>query len=384
MRFYRLIMFLAAIIAWFQSVSGQNTSFDMKNQASGWFGMNFDNPVNWQAGARYIPDISTGIEFRNNIKLDSEIAFNTYGNLLFSGFGYDTVNYALKPYRFWLRYSTPHMEIRAGLQKISFGSAYVFRPLMWFDRMDFRDPLQITEGVYSLLGKYYFTNNINIWLWTLYGNDKVKGWETVKSVRTTPEFGGRFQVPAGMGDLAISYHHRRADYSGLFPGVPPATRTEYPEQMFALDGKWDLGPGVWFEVVKKLNDKNNNLTGRWESWYSLGMDYTFRIGKGLSIISEYFHYSTRPEPDIEKIKNNIVTMSLVYPLFLSHSVSGIVYYNWDAGDWYRFLNIQFKYDYMSLYLMGFWNPEAPGLYDSGEGNNLFVGKGFQVMLVFNL
>ena len=72
------------------------------------------------------------------------------------GNGIDSTDFRFKPYRLWLRYSTSHLEIRAGLQKINFGSSNILRPLMWFDKMDFRDPLMLTDGVYALLGRYYF------------------------------------------------------------------------------------------------------------------------------------------------------------------------------------------------------------------------------------
>jgi len=55
----------------------------------------------------------------------------------------------------WIRLSTKQFELRAGLQKINFGSATLLRPLMWFDKIDPRDPLQLTDGVYALLARYY-------------------------------------------------------------------------------------------------------------------------------------------------------------------------------------------------------------------------------------
>ena len=69
-----------------------------------------------------------------------------------------------------MRYSSDQFELRLGLQKINFGSASMLRPLMWFDQMDPRDPLHLTDGVWGLLARYYFLNNANIWLWGLYGN----------------------------------------------------------------------------------------------------------------------------------------------------------------------------------------------------------------------
>jgi len=371
------------LIAW-SPVICQKTSLDINNQISGWTGFSFSKPVNWQTGARYIPSINPSLQLNENAKIDAEISFNSYGNLLFSGLDFDTLNYNLKPYRLWLRYSASHLELRAGLQKINFGSAYIFRPLMWFDKMDYRDPLQLTDGVYGFLGRYYFNNNVNIWLWTLYGNKKAKGWEIAPSAPKIPEFGGRLQTPFGKGEIAATYHNRIADYSELLAGMPMITDTLYSEQMFAIDGKWDLGIGLWFELVGKLNDRNNPVAGKLETYFSLGFDYTFGVGNGLTMISEYFRYANDPSNGQPKVRNNFSTLSLNYPVFLSHSISGLVYYNWDTKDWYRFLSLQLKYDYMSFYLMAFWNPDQSALYRGNDNSGLFTGKGFQLMLVLDI
>jgi len=110
-----------------------------------------------------------------------------------------------KPYRFWARYSAKQVELRIGLQKINFGSASMLRPLMWFDQVDPRDPLMLTDGVWGILGRYYFLNNANIWLWGLYGNDNRKGWEIFNSQKTIPEFGGRLQIPVPKGESGFSF-----------------------------------------------------------------------------------------------------------------------------------------------------------------------------------
>jgi hypothetical protein len=367
-----------------QSAKGQKTGIDFQNQISGWAGLNFSDPLRYQTGVRYIPTLSPWWERASNSKLDAEISFNAYGNLLFTGSDFDTANYSFKPYRAWLRYSTSHFELRAGLQKINFGSANILRPLMWFDKMDYRDPLQLTEGVYGLLGRYYFSNNINIWLWTLYGNDKVKGWESVPSVKTIPEFGGRFQLPVPRGEIGMSYHHRTADYSAVYAGLPLVTETDFSEDRLALDGKWDLGVGLWFEYSRNLNDKNNTLMSRWETYYNLGLDYTFSLGNGLNLISEFFHYGNNPDQGQEEINSNYSILALSYPISLSHNISGVVYYNWELNEWYRYLNLQFKYDYISIYFMTFWNPDDLVLYGGPDDNNLFAGKGIQLMLVLDI
>ncbi len=375
-------MLLSAIVTGVTSAQYAGISFD--NQVSTWFGVNFQGDVAGQAGIRYIPTLSPWIKAGGKGKFDAELSVNTFGSMWFSGNGIDSTDYKFKPYRLWLRYSTSHLEVRAGLQKINFGSSNILRPLMWFDKMDFRDPLMLTDGVYALLARYYFSNNTNIWLWSLYGNEKTKGWESVPSLEDIPEYGGRLQLPVPGGEFAVSYHHRDADYSALAVQIPGQVNTRYNEQLFAADGKWDIGPGIWFELVGKMNEKENPFTTRWESYLSLGIDYTFGLGKGLNVSSEYFRYANRPDENQASVESNYSTLSMSYPLGLSHNISGLLYYNYDTRAWYRFINLQLKYDYLSFYLMTYWNPDELLPYSSGEGSSSFAGKGFQVMLVLDI
>ncbi|MCK7489842.1 MAG: ABC transporter ATP-binding protein [Anaerotruncus sp.] len=39
--------------------------------------------------------------------------------------------------------------------------------MMWFDTIDPRDPLQLTDGVYALLLRYYTRGNANFWAWAM-------------------------------------------------------------------------------------------------------------------------------------------------------------------------------------------------------------------------
>ncbi len=366
------------------TASAQNAGISLDNQVSTWFGLNFWGDAAGQTGIRYIPTLSPWVRAGEKGKFDAELSVNTFGSMWFSGSGIDSTDFRFKPYRLWLRYSTSHLELRAGLQKINFGSSNILRPLMWFDKMDFRDPLMLTDGVYGLLGRYYFDNNANIWLWGLYGNDKTKGWEAVPSLKEIPEYGGRVQLPVPKGELALSYHHRDADYSALAAQIPGPVDTRYSEQLFAADGKWDVGPGIWFEVVGKLNEKDNPLVTKWESYLSLGIDYTFGIGKGLNFSTEYFRYANMPDETETGIERNYSTLSLSYPIALSHNISGMLYYNWDTKEWYRFLNLQLKYDYLTFYVMTYWNPDELLPYSSGEGSSSFAGTGFQLMLVLDI
>src|SRR5664279_5529682 len=239
------ISFLLSIIL--VQLQAQDSIFKLKGQVDAYAGLNFSNPVQFQTGARFMPTLSIGKTFKNNLKFDSELSFDSYLNYHFAGSVNDISDSKIKPYRLWVRLSAERFELRAGLQKINFGSASVLRPLMWFDHIDPRDPLQLTDGVYGLLGRYYFQNNANAWLWVLWGNDKTKGWETVPSSGKFPEFGGRMQFPVPKGEVAFSYHHRTPDLGSVL--TPPGYHgiQTYPEDKIGLDGKWDIGPGVWAE-----------------------------------------------------------------------------------------------------------------------------------------
>ena len=121
-------------------------------QLSGWLTTTDDQS---QIGIRYIPEMSLVHQVSSTYELSTEIAVNTQWYGEFSEWDYTDDTATLDPYRLWARFASPQYEIRGGLQKISFGSATLLRPLMWFDTIDPRDPLQLTDGVYGLLGRYF-------------------------------------------------------------------------------------------------------------------------------------------------------------------------------------------------------------------------------------
>jgi hypothetical protein len=363
-------------------LNAQDSLLKFKGQVDAYSGLNFANPVQVQTGLRFLPTLSIGKSFKNNLKFDSEISFDTYLNYHFDGSSSDASDSKIKPYRLWIRLSTERFELRAGLQKINFGSASMLRPLMWFDHIDPRDPLQLTDGVYGLLGRYYFQNNANAWLWVLWGNDKTKGWETVPSARKVPEFGGRMQFPVPKGEVALSYHHRTADLSGVLNPLLIHGAATYPEDKIGLDGKWDIGPGVWAEYSLTHSKPDSAYFQPWTKLFTLGIDYTFSIGNGLYVASEFFRYSTAGEVFNAGINQTFTSLTLNYPIGIN-KIGSIIYYNLTNKSWYRFINLQRQSDNWTYYLFLFWNPENFAIYNNITGNNMFSGKGVQFMVVFN-
>jgi hypothetical protein len=378
LRIYISLLFSVILV----HLQAQDSIFKFKGQVDGYAGLNFSNPLQLQTGARFLPVVSIGTKFKNNLKFDSEFSFDSYFNYHLAGSVNDISDSRIKAYRMWLRLSSDRFEIRAGLQKINFGSASALRPLMWFDHIDPRDPLQLTDGVYGLLGRYYFQNNANAWLWILWGNDKTKGWETIPTERKIPEFGGRMQFPVPKGEVAVSYNHRVPNLAAVLTTAFTGSHPTYPEDKIGLDGKWDIGPGVWAEYSLTHSRTDSAFFPRWSKLFTLGIDYTLSIGNGLYIASEFFRYSTANEVFKPGINMTFSSLTVNYPVGIN-KIGSIIYYNWTNKTWYRFINLQRQSDNWTYFLFLYWNPEIFAIYNNISGNSMFSGKGIQFMVVYN-
>lgn len=352
----------------------------LSGQLIAWEHYNPNNELSLLTGGRYIPQLNYGINFENKQLLDLEISANMYGTVGIRPFDSLATSGRVKPYRFWLRYSSKQFEFRLGLQKINFGSASILRPLMWFDQLDPRDPLQLTDGVWGALARYYFLNNANVWLWTLYGNTNTKGWEAVQTNKHLPEFGGRFQFPLLSGEAAFTYHHRTADSRNL--ENPMYQFAEIPENRFGFDARFDFVIGCWVEAswIKK-EAQLGMLTN--QEIFNVGMDYTFGLGNGLHITYEqlFAAYDATPFQFAQTL--NLSLLSANYPIGLFDNLSLVVYYDWNNRAGYHFINWQKQFNQITLYLMAYANPKTYAIPTQTSAENPYVGTGIQFMLVFN-
>lgn len=357
---------------------------DFEGQASGWTLFNDNSLDETQVGLRYIGTYSYMVNLDKTKFIDTELAFNAFANGSFEKNDAFYDNGKIKPYRLWLRFSGSQFEVRAGLQKINFGSALLLRPLMWFDRIDPRDPLGLTDGVYGLLMRQYFVNNTNLWFWVLYGNDKTRGWEVLPSDDKVPEYGGRLQLPIGKGEIAFTYHHREAK-------APVADNVI--ENRFAIDGKWDAYIGLWFEAALTHQGEelgNINLGDvtipplKNRKFVTIGADYTFNVGNGLHVLGEHLYLSLSEEILSAEEKINFSAITANYSLGLLDQLLAIVYYDWDNKDTFRYLSWRRMYDNWSFFTNFFWNSGQSNLL-SFQSNSDFsnTGKGLQLMVVYN-
>lgn len=383
-RIFALLFLVSCLIS---SLLAQKdtTSIYFKGQATLGGNVLFDNPLRWQMGGLITPAVLGKFAISPNTSIDFEASLTANGSINFTSFKRDTITVDVKPYRLWLRFSGDNWEVRAGLQKINFGTAKMFRPLMWFDAMDVRDPLKLTDGVYGILGKYFFQNNANVWLWGLIGNNKAKGYEPWGSSQWKPELGGRFESPVGRGEMGLSTHFRTLEFVNL-----PSSRFqkfETSESRIGLDGKWDIGIGLWFESSVTYTDTQNNnfpLLFKVQDLWNVGADYTLPIGSGVGVTLEYFRYHAGNQFLLNGNGLNVLGTMLTYPISMLDNLSGMVFYLPDQHKWMNYLSWGRTYDNLNIYAIGYWNPANVQLVSAqSQSRNLFAGKGLQLMLNYN-
>jgi len=344
---------------------------------------------------RAIPQLELTLPAGHGLTFDAEASANIYGSLLLAHDGPAATSGDIKPYRGWVRLSSSRFEARLGLQKLSFGSATLFRPLMWFDSLDPRDPLQITDGVYGLLLRYYAKGNANAWAWGLLGNKDRRGFDLAPPDNKTPEFGGRVEVPLFKGEIAATYHHRKAAIDGLTPIMSPLSAASLsasplpvppvPEDRFGLDGKWDIGPGVWFEGAL-VHQQTHFLLAPYQRALTLGLDYTFGLGKGLYAAAEHFRIASSlrafSSPISPEAGLSFTAVLLRYPLGRRDDISGIFYYDWENRNVYRFISWKHTTDALTFSAIAYRNPPELLVFQGQPGSGSFAGTGLELVLAY--
>ncbi|WP_024821946.1 MULTISPECIES: hypothetical protein [Aminobacterium] len=376
-----------ALCIWAPVVS-YATVFSHSGQVSLWGAYNDDTDSS--LGIRYIPEITisfgagaeTGAETdtaadsetdlnrgtqttQTAQTLDALVSFNIRTLSTFGSFKELEDKFHADLYRSWVRLSGERYEVRLGLQRINFGPAQILRSLKWFDQIDPRDPLSLTDGVNALLGRYYFPNNSNIWVWGLYGNGD-------------PEFGLRYQFPVANGEMAFTYHNRRVDRewwnSNTFAFPRRVTLEDGLEQRYALDGSFDVGIGLWFEFVMSRLKKDSKHTLS-TTCLTLGADYTFDVGSGVHVLAEHFIRS--PGSDIWNHENDdeISALSIDFSTGILDTVTILTYYDWQKKEFYPNVSWQRTYDDWLINVTAFHNGD--------DANSVYSGTGVVLTFVYN-
>ncbi|MDA3812803.1 MAG: hypothetical protein PF570_00985 [Candidatus Cloacimonetes bacterium] len=289
----------------------------------------------------YKPEISINLYQMHNYLIDIEFSYDI--NLNYRNTEDHDFEITGNLYRGWLRYSSSQAEIRIGLQKINFGPAQILRSLQWFDSMNPHDPTKTTEGVKAILGRYYFINNTNIWLWGVWGDREETSINKFFYEEDNLEFGGRVQYPFKYCETGFTAHHRKIDDPTF----------DY-ETKYGLDLRWDMAFGFWIE--SGLNVYQNAENSSYLRLFSIGTDYTFGIGNGIYCLFEHQYFSELKEDFWESIdKPGASSMLMSYPLGMFDSIKSIITYNWQSEFYYCSFSFNRNYDYLSIYINLLWN-----------------------------
>ncbi|HDP95367.1 MAG TPA: hypothetical protein ENN40_08425 [Candidatus Aminicenantes bacterium] len=380
MMFRPLILRLSAVFVLAAAMlPGRGLDLTFRGQFNAWLIGNIESALISQAGFQYIPELTLNREWGGGLTLDAVFSLDAGTTGEHRPDEKAAVTGDLEPYRLWTRLAGNRFEVRVGLQKINFGSATLFRPLMWFDHIDPRDPLKRTRGVKGLLFRYYFPGNANIWFWGLLGSRVTKGWETLPTPGGKIELGGRLQLPLPSGEAAFTYHHRHADLSGTLE-APQAM--PLGEHRFALDCKLDVAVGLWFELAAIQRDTNLPLLRHQRMW-TVGTDYTFAWGNGLHVLAEYSQTAWADRLFGSGEHTRILGLMMNYPIGLLDQVSGVYYWNPGQHNHYLWVNWQRTSDHWQFHFTLFLNPEAETRNPARDPAAGFSGNGFRVMVVFN-
>ncbi len=303
----------------------------------------YDEQNKLESDLNYKPELTVDLYKLNDNLIDTEFSYDL--NLSYKNINDNDFEIIGKLYRGWLRYSASQTELRVGLQKINFGPAQILRSLQWFDNINPNDPTKTTEGVKAILGRYYFINNANIWLWGIWGDRNETSLNKFFYEEDNLEFGCRIQYPFKYCEAGFSTHHSPTDLLTF------NTVTKY-----GLDLRWDLALGFWIEscinVYENLEDKNYSRLS------TVGTDYTFGIGNGIYCLFEHQYFSDLKEDIWEPTdKSGASSLLISYPLGMFDSVRGILSYSWQYELSNIFISYNRNYDYLSIYLNLFWNSD---------------------------
>ncbi len=320
-----------------------------------------DDSIINQSSLRYIPTLSIDILQSGQFMMDAEIA----GKISAGKTGESNLALTGEWSRFhrgWIRFMSDRFEARLGLQKITFGPARLFRPLAWFDTIDPRDPLQYTPGVTGLRLRYDFPSNAGLWVWGLYDELDL----TEYSANDQPaEIGGRFINQLGPGEISIAYNY---------------TGTDSSESRFGMAGIWDIGIGVWFEL--SMTNVELAVDPDWQSLLTVGSDYTFGIGNGLTITGEYFFIDLSEESFGNEYRAGLYGLMGNYPVSIMDNLAFFNIYYPNSNFIYSLVNWQRTYDNWQVQAGIFFltGDQAPAMVSA---LNTAGTSGIQVNLVFN-
>ena len=274
------------------------------------------------------------------------------------------------------------MDVRLGLQKISFGQAFIFRPLSWFDTIDYRNTTDQTIGVKALRLKYTPNNSYGIWAWIIKSNQKI------------PSYGFRLELSDKSGDWGLSYHRDSEDDNHLLPQLTMMYAPTIPfiscqeNHRLGFDYRFDGNIGFWIEASSYIMDELYVAAEEHNDYdeYSMfelkridlatfGFDYTIPTStNSILFLSEtfYSYFLWELWDGNYFIDRTSTAFNLNFTIDIMNELMFITTLDWEDEKFYNYLRWSNRHDYFNVDFMLSINPEKIGNRNS-----------FQIMFVYN-
>jgi len=315
-----------------------------------WIDYNSDNDIESHI-AGYIPQF--------NIK-NKKVEFS-YSNKIII----ENSDYSNQDYRYWVRYKNNIIDLKIGLQKISFGSAFILRNLNWFDSIDFRNTTNQTVGQKALQFKYFSKANYNFNFWFIPDNND------------DMSYGSRAEFSNNFGNYGIVFYKDNTNYNHSIINMPQIINNQNflidllqlkENERLGLDYRYDGIFGLWLESTYIKSTNNLNLLNS-INFTTIGFDYTVNMYNGIYLMYELMSYKFKAI-DNSFLDGNISSLMIQYPIGILYDLSFIRIFDNQIKDTYSLIRLITTYDYFTVNYSYSLNPNE-------------YGDNFQVKLIYN-
>ena len=323
---------------------------------SGQAWLDYNNYINKNIVIGYIPKLT--LQYKN---IDFE-----YSSKLIHDYTNSTYSYnSNEKYRYWVRYNNKKIDLRYGLQKISFGSALILRNLNWFDTIDFRNSSGQTVGQRALQIKYFLGDTFVLSSWI------------IPNIDAERSFGNRIEFSNSLGSYGLTYfkdnnnnlHNILNVYQAIDIENYLIQLSEFSEnERYGFDYRYDGYFGFWVETSYIKNKKYFNQIDSIK-FATIGLDYTINIWNGVYFMLENMSYKFEAY-DSTDLGGDISSLMVQYPIGILYDLSYIKIIDNEYNNSYDLIRLITTYDYFTINYSYSFSKES-------DENN------FQLMFIYN-
>ena len=308
----------------------------------------------------YIPSLSFNKNIDKNSFIDFELSYyiikryNSLNNLITDS----------EKYRYWIRYADNNFDIRIGLQKISFGQSFIFRPLSWFDDINYTNITGNTKGVNAVRLIFNPNNNYGIWGWIIDSGQKV------------PSYGFRLELSDNSGEWGFSYHmdsSKKLQFLNQSVNILNYNNTHSlisfkNNQRLGFDYRYDGNFGFWSESSSYIIKKPDNI--KRIDLAVIGFDLSIPNRLTSITLSTETMYNYFLSTDNSFIDGTFSSFNLNFNIDIMNDFMFVSILDWQEEEFYNYLKWSNIYDHFRIDMTVSINPKL-------------IGNSFELLFTYN-